>query len=1346
MLTKPAYASKSSWQHPPTPSQAWVWGAKNNKIEVGVLQPTTAASASAVQAAWQSRQGKSQVALLLVWEQPNKTFSVAFGRATNAKPYTAFDLDLVRTQALIDLALSDDVDHEQAANDVLDSIAELQSEVPGLSNGGLLAIRHLNTDVRQKQYGSIDWTTCGAKAKPVRHKRGDDLLRALGYKLAPTSDNRVRLLTAPTGDRRAAAVVVDASATRTHWLDRAYLAAQSNDVSWIVVLERHQLRLYPAHAGVGVAGRGPLETYVEINTAMLSGADSAYLWLLFSNDALASGGSLDQILADSSRFAIDLGKRLRERIYKHTVPHLVDAIVSARKAAKRPVKAEEASDVYHQALTYLFRLLFLAYAEDRDLLPVLTNEHYREESITDIAACLNKDSALVSLNDRLNRLFAAIDKGNKEWNVPAYNGGLFSTDPSRNRLGAELSALQLPDAHLELALRSLLLDTDSKSNETGPVDFRSLRVREFGTIYEGLLESELSFAATNLSETSNGELEETPKDKTPDITKDSLYLHNKSGARKSAGAYFTPAFAVDHLLDKSLEPALDEHCKAVETLVAENKPAEAARKFFDFRAADLAMGSGHFLVAATDRIATRLAVLHSKLQLADVTEQIENLRAASQRAVDSTRDIPDVTILRRIVARRCVYGMDINPMSAELTRLSLWIHTFIPGLPMSYLGHTLRAGNSLTGLGTVNDLLDLLNNPPRTGKRKKAQNTGASLFGGGIHTILTQVQGDLGAAMSVSDATAADVHALEQQVAALEKQTAHVKALCDVLVMLRAGASSGEVDWSQSLSQIVSSHGTEAAAFAEKIGAVHYPVVWPEVFPAPDQGFDVCIGNPPWEKLKVEEHAFWARYRPGLRSLSKEDRDTEVTALKLSRPDLVKTLAKEQEEAASARAVIATGPFDMGSGDPDLYQAFCWRNWYSVKPTGRIGMVLPRGALAGSGATAWRNKVYDDGQFSDVVVLGNDKKWVFSIDSRFTVALVSIRKAGPGDVYLRGPLRSLREFQVGVAVPATPVPVAEFRAFSAGGAFPQLPSTSATEVYRVMRKSPRFDDPAHPWSAVLATELHSSQNRDLMCARTDTALPIWSGRNFNRWQPDTKELPYAWAEPNVAGRFINRRASRRDAKVANASKGNKKYVDNTLPQLFGETEQPPELAERAQVSNPSVRIAFRAIARATDRRTLIAAALPAGRYLVEAAPYLRFQRGSGSDEAALLGVMCSTTLDWFARRLVESKINFELLNGFPVPHLGDHLPRIAQIAGLRTARADKRLEDWATAAGTDMKETTSNADLDAELDARIACAYGLTQDHVKTIWETYGPGSAGLPDLAKVLTYMTQYCPGSVGK
>ena len=1322
-----------------------MWGAKNGKIEVGVLQCATAGSAAAVRGVWQSRQGNSQVALLLVWEQPNGTFDVAFGRATNTKPYTAFDLDLTRTQALVYLALSDDVDHEQAANDVLDAIVELNSEVPGLSNGGLLAIRHLNTDVRQEQYGLDNWGTCGTKAKTVRHKRGDELLRGLGYKLTRTSDSQVRLLTAPAGDKRATAVVVDASATHSHWLDRAYLAAQNNDVSWIVVLERHQLRLYPARAGIGVAGRGPLETYVEINTAMLSDADSAYLWLLFSSDALSPGGSLGLILAESNRFAVKLGERLQERIYKHTIPHLVNAIVDARETAKRPVKPEEASDIYHQALTYLFRLLFLAYAEDRDLLPVLTNEHYREESITDIAACLNKDSAIVSLSDRLNRLFTAIDKGNKEWNVPAYNGGLFSTDPSRNRLGAELSALRLPDPHLKIALQSLLLDTDSKSNETGPVDFRSLKVREFGTIYEGLLESELSFAATNLSETSNGELEETPKGKTPDITKDSLYLHNKSGARKSAGAYFTRAFAVDHLLDNSLEPALDEHCKAVETLVAGNKPAEAARKFFDFRAADLAMGSGHFLVTATDRIATRLAILHSNLQLPEVTEQIANLRAASQRAVDSTRDIPDVTILRRIVARRCVYGMDINPMSAELTRLSLWIHTFIPGLPMSYLGHTLRAGNSLTGIGTVNELLDLLNNPPRTGKNK-ALNTGASLFGGGIHTILTQVQGDLGAAMSVSDATAADVHTLEQQVAALEKQTAHVKALCDVLVMLRAGASSGEVDWSQSLSQIVSAHGTEAAAFAEKIGAVHYPIVWPEVFPAPDQGFDVCIGNPPWQELKIDDHEFWARYSPGLRgrNVTPAQRETLIQGLRSARPDLVKQLDTELAETSAARKVLQAGPFDLGPGDPDLYQAFCWRNWYSVKPTGRIGMVLPRSALSGGACEAWRNKVYDDGQFSDVVVLVNNRAWVFGIHPQFTIALASIRKTGPGDVYLRGPFRNREEFDAGVLVPATPIPVVEFRQFM-DGRFPQLPSSAAAEVFRQLRRAPRMGDIKHPFTVSWVREVDATSDKHLWSNQTfANALPVATGKSFNRWVPDTG-VYFGWADPAVLGTHI----ANKDVRRQERKKGKKPKVAATTDSLFPVSSAPTDAPPTpAAAFVPPARLVYRWIARATDSRTLISAVLPPGRYLVNMAPYARIESANTPlSEAFLLGVLCSTSADWFMRKIVESSVTFGIMYSLPVPLSEEcSLVRIAQIAGLRTARADKRLEDWATAAGTDMKETTSNADLDAELDARIACAYGLSQDHVKTIWETYGPGSSGLPDLAKVLAYMTQYCPGSIGK
>lgn len=1339
MLQKPAHVKTSSWQNPPTgASNAAVWRSPHNqKIEVAVLTTPAAPTPGELISAWSARQKNSSVGLLVVWESAQDRFGACFGRAstsTTAKPAVAQPINAAQAKALVELALSEDSNHEQAASDVLDAISELNSQVPGLSNGGLLAIRHLNADVRNRP----DWAAAANKSASLRTKRGTDLLRGLGFTLTKAIDRDVSLLNAPDGSKRATAVLIDVSAKQSTWLDKAYQAAQANSVEWIIAVDRHQMRLYPAKAGVGVAGRGPLETYVEVNLALLSQTDISYLWLLFSHEALALGGTLEKILAESTRFAVALGERLRERIYNRTVRHLVDAIVDARKSVKRPVSPQDATPVYHQALTYLFRLLFLAYAEDRDLLPATANQTYRNASLTDIAGRLHKGEAVSDLDARLNSLFNAVDTGNLEWDVPAYNGGLFATAGHRNPIGAELASLTLPDEHLRLALAALLLDTDPKSNETGPVDFRSLRVREFGTIYEGLLESELSFAATNLTIGKEGDPTETLKGKSPDIKKDSLYLHNKSGARKAAGAYFTPAFAVDHLLDQSLEPSLARHCSTIETLVAEGKSAEAGQKFFDFRVADLAMGSGHFLVAAADRVAAGLAALHAKLQLKEVSDQLEELRKASKQAVVNNRDVPDITLMRRIAARRCVYGMDINPMSTELTRLSLWIHTFIPGLPMSYMGHTLRAGNSLTGIGTMDELVRLLNNPPTVGRRKKTQNTGPTLFGGGIQSILATVQTQLGAAIAATDATAADVHAIEQQVSQLETQTAQAKSLCDILVMLRAGAATAPVDWTQTIAQVVGAHGPASAEFAEQAGATHYPIIWPEVFASSAPGFDVCTGNPPWEKLKVESHAFWARYQPGLRSLDKKERDQAIADLAKARPDLVKLLTAEKASAAAARAVIATGPFDMGSGDPDLYQAFCWRNWYSVKSDGAVGMVLPRGALAGSGAVPWRKEIYDNGEFTDVVVLGNDRKWVFQIDSRFTVALVSIRKGASGDVRLRGPFKSLAEFLAGVTTPASPVPSSEFREFASGGAFPQLPSTDATDVYRQMRLSPRFDDSTHPWEARPTTELHSSQNANMMCSQTASSLPIWSGRNFNRWLPDAGKDPYSWAEPAIAGKFIHERIARR--KEAKDKKRTKEVEDG--PTLFSVESTSSSVPAPVVAATPDLRLAFRGVARATDSRTVIAAMIPAGRYLVEMAPYLRFERGGRLEEAALLGALCSTPLDWFARRLIETKVNFELLNGFPVPHLGDHIRRIAQIAGLRTARADKRLENWAVAAGADLTETTLNENLDAELDARIACAYGLTQDHVKTIWATYGPGAAGLPDLNKVLALMTQFCPG----
>jgi len=254
------------------------------------------------------------------------------------------------------------------------------------------------------------------------------------------------------------------------------------------------------------------------------------------------------------------------------------------------------------------------------------------------------------------------------------------------------------------------------------VDFRSLGVREFGTVYEGLLESELSVADTDLVVDKAG-FYAPAENRTPAVRTGQIYLHNASGARKATGSYYTKHFAVEHLLDHSLEPALNEHLARLDKM-DDRKAGEA---FFDFRIADIAMGSAHFLVAAVDRIERRLSSYLARRQLPDVVNELQRLKAAACEALGLPPDvaeIEDAQLLRRQIARRCIYGVDINPVAVQLARLSLWIHTFVPGLPLSFLDHSIVCGNSLVGIATFAEIADLLDL------------SGGGLFAGAAQTLI----------------------------------------------------------------------------------------------------------------------------------------------------------------------------------------------------------------------------------------------------------------------------------------------------------------------------------------------------------------------------------------------------------------------------------------------------------------------------------------------------------------------------------------------------------------------------------------------------------------------------------
>ena len=266
----------------------------------------------------------------------------------------------------------------------------------------------------------------------------------------------------------------------------SYALAQADreNLDYVVVAAGATLRLYPAKPGVGTGRRGRSETFVEVNLDLLLEEASGYLWLLLSAPALINGGSVADILARSEDYAADLGSRLRERVYREVVPSLSRAAVLAM-APESPT-LDDLREAYQVALRILYRLLFVAYAEDRDLLPLHTSRSYREHSLKRIAQRLGearRKGVEFGGDDfywaEVAQIWKAINRGNAEWEVPAYNGTLFASEPAVSELGARIAGLSLPDREFGRALAALLLDQTAEEQRVRLIPVaRHPRVRD----------------------------------------------------------------------------------------------------------------------------------------------------------------------------------------------------------------------------------------------------------------------------------------------------------------------------------------------------------------------------------------------------------------------------------------------------------------------------------------------------------------------------------------------------------------------------------------------------------------------------------------------------------------------------------------------------------------------------------------------------------------------------------------------------------------------------------------------------------------------------------------------------
>ena len=1198
------------------------------------------------------------------------------------------------------------------------------TEMAGIKNKGLFATHHLRDNLPQRK----DWIELQSQGQDLAKKRHRELITALGFEISTEERNTLILKAGP--EKRVVAVLLEDNETFESPSGRfpsspvawGLTVAADNNVPWLIVLKKDQIRLHPGRDGVGVGQKGQAETFLELNLAQIDEEHLALLPLIFSASSLEKNGDVQKILDESSKYAVILGARLRERVYESVVPNISIAVAKKLQSQGLAMDSEGLQKAYSITLKILFRLLFQAYAEDRGLLPAGRNEGYDANSLKtiakrDIEASPEDFGNVVNIWHDLVQVWDSIDEGNPRWQVPAYNGGLFGRDPELHPEGALIKSLELTDVVLGPALQALLIDM-TEDGVRGPVDFRSLSVREFGTIYEGLLESSLSLAEVDLTVDSKDAWVPAKDGDTIMAKAGEPYFHSASGERKATGSYFTPKFVVDHLVERAIDPTIDKHLEKISGYLKSGDQATASREFFDFRVADLAMGSAHFLVAAVDRIEAKMRSYLSieENNVPGVVDELQRLRKAATDALRgdeiAINEIEDPSLLRRQIAKRCVYGIDINPMAVELARLAIWIHTFVPGLPMSSLNHNLVCANSLTGIGSIDEALDALI-PNRKGQ--------STFFDDAIYSGLETAGSLLIEAANASEADKAEILAAAELAERAKVAANDSRFIFDVALSARMGLVTTSSYFTSS--ELVATGKTpEVQSLVDSLKPAHMPYLFPEVFLRQNPGFDALIGNPPWEKIKLEAFRFWGMHIPGLLGKTTQEREAQIERVASSRPDLVRLLEADLKAVTFLRSVILSGPFEgLGSGDVDLYQPFAWRNWQLLRSGGKSGLVLPRTAFQGSGLKIWRERVLDNGSFESISICVNNRQWLFeAVHAMYSIVLATFGKETTNQIELSGPHYSRAELESEKPIS---IDAAEFRRWTTNFSIPSIPDQRSLEIFRKIKQQPRFDDSRNLLEPRAYRELDAKNDRDkfeLYKGVESGTLSVYGGGSFNLWNSNFGD-PYGTVTAPIEFRRVMLE------KISSAIRSSKspyfqlqEYVD-VLP------------FEKA-------RLAFRGITNAANTRTCIVSLIPPNTPLVHSAPTIVLRRSGAAGEAFLLAVMSSIPYDWQLRRTVEMNLTFEMLNDTTIPVFDSNSKRVQRLIQLSVALAanDHRFSDWRLEALGETLQGLNSPNKDesiCEIDALVSLMYGLDVDEIVHIFKTFHRGWDYQSRLDKVLEF-----------
>ncbi|BCL80059.1 N-6 DNA methylase [Ktedonobacteria bacterium brp13] len=728
------------------------------------------------------------------------------------------------------------------------------------------------------------------------------------------------------------------------------LLNNSNEHLWGIVSNGRTLRLLRRNVSL------TRQAYVEFDLErMMQGeayADFALFWLLCHYSRFEGERLADCWLEQWTKTAQENGVRALDTL-RAGVEQAINALGKGFLTCNTPAnyqlrtKLREGTlapqDYYRQVLRLVYRLIILFVAEDREVLfhPDASPEakqRYLSYYSTRRLRRLSEQRIGTRHTDQFRALWIVMEKlgageGYPELGLPALNGFLFSSEAVADLAGCGLTNYALLDA-----IRSLSTIDDKGIYRS--VDYKNLGSEELGSVYESLLELH-----PDLTIGENGVANFKLK-------------HVSGNERKTSGSYYTPTSLIDCLLDSALNPVLEEACQG-------KNEEEAEQAILNLKVCDPACGSGHFLIAAAHRIAKKLAAIRT---------------GDEEPAPDERRKA------LRMVVGSCIYGVDINPMSVELCKVNLWMETIDPGKPLSFLDSHILCGNSL--LGTTPYLMDQgipdSAFEPIEGDKKKVCSDWKKLnkkYREGNQTLFNlegqpwEDQRVIEAGMNqidlLADDTVKEVHRkyeTHQQLLAsqvYQDSLLRANAWCAAFVWKKTEASLEPITQdvyhrlSRNSQQLTQPIQNEIERLAQQYQFFHWHLAFPTVFRVFSDGqtaenvqtgwsggFDVVLGNPPWEKIKIQEKEWFAARRPDIANAANTaQRRKMIVALEHEDADLHAAFRDDLRKAEGESYLIRHSeryPL-CGRGDVNTYTIFAEGMRHIIGSTGRMGCIVPSG-------------------------------------------------------------------------------------------------------------------------------------------------------------------------------------------------------------------------------------------------------------------------------------------------------------------------------------------------------------------------------------------------------------------